>query len=116
MIMVFRPPTGPLLKTMFNNPRRGNFKVKTIWKSIKRNPIIVVAVLTIGAQVVQHAIDSNVWDAKTLSIYAFQLAMAYVAREMVVPVKKHEELKELVSKTIVELEAQNAERMRKNFE
>ncbi|GHF92003.1 hypothetical protein [Streptomyces griseosporeus] len=86
--------------------------MRAIWKSIKNNPVIVVAVLTISAQVVQHAVDSNTWDAKTLSIYAFQLAMAYVARELVVPVQKHEATKELVSKAIVRLEEDRKKRLR----
>lgn len=63
--------------------------LQKFWKSVKRNPVINVAVVTILAQVVQRAIDSGDYTWKTLSLYAFQFAMAYVAREFVVPYKEH---------------------------
>jgi hypothetical protein len=79
---------------------------RKLWKLIKREPVVFVAALAILAQAGVKAIDTGHFSFVVWMTYAFQMAMALVARELVVPGDKHEALKELVSETIVELEAE----------
>jgi hypothetical protein len=65
--------------------------LRTIRKSIKRNPVIVAALVAIVAQAIQHAIETNDWNVQTIGTYLLQLAMAYVAREFTVPHFEHQE-------------------------
>lgn len=73
--------------------------MKTLAKSIKRNPVILAAVAIIVVQVIKD------WDHITTTDYfqyLFSLGVAYCAREFTVPLKDHEELKNQVSQAIVD--------------
>lgn len=63
--------------------------LQKFWKSIKRNPVINVAVMSILAQAISQAASEGKYDLKTISTYGLQLALAYVAREFVVPFSEH---------------------------
>jgi hypothetical protein len=70
--------------------------MNVVWRSVKRNPIINVAVLAIIAQAIVEAMEDGHYDLKTIATYALQLSLAYVAREFTVPAKEHEaEMQEL---------------------
>jgi hypothetical protein len=64
--------------------------MRTIWKSIKRNPIIVVTVLGVFAQAAQQAIDDGKFDVQTVGTYFLQIALGFVAREFTVPLRDHQ--------------------------
>lgn len=68
--------------------------LKAIWNSIKRNPVINVAIIGIIAQALQNAMDTNDWDVQHIGTYMLQLALAFVARQFTVPAKEYGNLKE----------------------
>ena len=84
---------------------------RNIVKLIKREPVIFITAVAILAQAGNKALESGHFTFTLWMTYAFQMAMAFVARELVVPGDKHEELKKLVSKTIVSLEADFQKRL-----
>lgn len=76
--------------------------VRAMWNSVKRNPVINAAIVAIVGQVIVHAIENGEYDVKTLSVYALQLSLAFVAREFTVPYKEHEiEVKESYMRGLV---------------
>lgn len=77
------------------------------WRSIKRNPVVNVFVIGVLAQAANHAINVGDFDLRNFAFYAFQLALAAIAREFVVPLSEHNETKAKVAEAIVELEARN---------
>lgn len=75
------------MKTVFNMTL-----LKKFWRSIKRNPVINVAVVGILMQAANHAYTTGDFNLKNFSFYAFQLALAAIAREFVVPLNEHNEV------------------------
>lgn len=65
--------------------------MKRLWKSIKRNPIINTVLVAIVAQAIVEAMEDGHYDLRTISTYALQLSLAYVAREFTVPHKEYKE-------------------------
>lgn len=79
-----------------------NKLARSVWKSIKRNPVLLVAVITILAEAGQKALADGHFTFTVWMTYALQMAMAWVAREFVVPYSEHKELADKVSEAIVE--------------
>lgn len=63
--------------------------MNSLWKTIKRNPIINVAVIAIIAQAIVEAMGDGKYDLREIATYALQLSLAYVAREFTVPYEEH---------------------------
>lgn len=81
-----------------------------LWVSIKRNPVINAFLAAVLLQVLQDWQANNI-DWPHIFGYLATVCIAVAARMFVVPVEKHEDLKELVSKTIVNLEAEFQQRL-----
>lgn len=67
--------------------------MKRLWKSIKRNPIINTVLVAIVAQAIVEAMEDGHYDLRTISTYALQLSLAYVAREFTVPHSDYKDLR-----------------------
>ncbi|MFG2268092.1 hypothetical protein [Streptomyces sp. NPDC048720] len=79
--------------------------ISQAWRSIRRNPVICGFAFAIAAQLA-HDYLANQIDWTNICGYLATMAVGVFVREFVVPLSKHEETKELVSKAIVNLEAE----------
>lgn len=69
-------------------------------KIIKREPVVFVAALAILAQAGVKAIDTGHFSFVVWMTYAFQMAMALVARELVIPGVTHDAEVKLLNEII----------------
>lgn len=60
--------------------------------SVKRNPVINAALTGIALEAINHAVATGDFKLKDIAFYAFQLGLAMVAREFVVPLSEHNEM------------------------
>jgi hypothetical protein len=68
--------------------------VNIVWRSIKRNPIILAALAIVGIQLIQ---DWNNLTTQDWFQSLFTMGVAYLAREFTVPLREHEETKRRVT-------------------
>lgn len=85
--------------------------MKQLWNKLKNEPVLLVAFIAIVAQAGQQALSEGHFTFTLWMTYIFQMVMASIARELVVPGTKHAELEDSVSKAIVSLETDYQARM-----
>lgn len=81
------------------------------WNAVRRNPVVNAFVIAAATQFFQDWRAGNIDTAHILG-YVSMLVISVAARQFTVPTKEHEETKALVSKAIVNLEADHQERLK----
>lgn len=66
--------------------------LRKFWKSVKREPVIFLAILTILAQAFEKAMDTGHFTLVVWMTYVLQMTMAVIARGLVVPGDKFAEI------------------------
>lgn len=67
--------------------------LSTIWKSIKRNPVINAFLIAVATQIA-HDVIANEVDWTNIVGYLAMVCIAVAAREFTVPVKENKNLEE----------------------
>lgn len=63
--------------------------IRSLWKSIRRNPVINAFLLAVGLQIA-HDWLANQIDWTNIAVYLSTVCMAVFTREFTVPVNEHE--------------------------
>jgi hypothetical protein len=104
------------LKTVFDN-FGANVKValRKLTKLIKSEPVLFIALLAVLAQAAQKAMDTGHFTFTVWITYAFQMFMALVARELVVPGTKHTEVKASLGEAVAAMAIKHRQEIDKAY-